>query len=148
MTTITSHPAPTGSPRRPFPFLRLALAALLLGVAVFAVGARFVWLSIYNLPYQQSLNSAPENHGSYQDHAEIRTDDGRLYQFTGNPWAVQEWVRATTGRLRTEYGLDDREQLGNGLITAGCVLGGAGVVLAGCGAVVRVTRRSRPGSPG
>jgi hypothetical protein len=102
---------------------------------------------VYNLPYQQSLNSAPEDHGRYPDHAEIRTDDGKLYQFTGDPWAVQEWVRATSGRLRTEYGLDAGEQIGNGLLAAGSLLAGAGLLLAAAGGVEAV-RRARSRSRG
>ncbi len=146
MTTITSDPAPTGSLRRPFPVFRVALAAFLLGVAVFAVGARLVWLSVYDLPYQQSQTSAAPDGDQYRDQVEIRTDDGRTYRFTGDPSAANDWVGATTARLDDDYGLDDRKRLGDTLVAIGTLLGGCGLVLAAGGAVARVRRGPGPGS--
>ena len=138
MTSITSHPVPTGSSPRPFPFLRLALAALLLGLALTAVGLRFSYLANYDLPWQLVSQTSD---GQGHDRIEIRTDDGRVYAFTGDPIAADAWFRSTDGELRARYGLDDRENLGTRLSIVGFLLLAAGVLLAACGGAARYTRR-------
>lgn len=139
MTTSTARRDDTATTSHSLPWPRLALAAFVLGIATFGVGARFSYLGSHNLPYEQSQISMVGD----KNHTEIRTDDGKVYMFTGDPYALQEWVWKTTGELRVRYGVDAREELGNRLIVASYPLFGLGLVLLGAAVGARYgnTRR-------
>ena len=104
MTMSTARRDGTAITSGSIPWLRLALAVFVLGVAAFGVGARFSWLGSHNLPYVQSQISMVGD----KNHTEIRTEDGKIYMFTGDPHALQDWVWKTTAELRVRYGIDGR----------------------------------------
>jgi hypothetical protein len=118
---------------RPVPWLRLAMVAFLLGVVTFGVGVRFSYLGSHDLPYEESQISMVGD----KNHVEIRTVDGEVYMFTGDPGALQDWVWKTTGELRVRYGIDAREELGNRLLVVSLPLFGLGLFLLGAGVAAR-----------
>ena len=136
MTTIAPR-APTASSRRPFPFLRLALLAFLIGLGVMAVGFRYSYIDHFDPSYELlSQTSTPQG----QEHIEIRGKDGKLYTFTGDGQAAMEWSRSVFAQLSARYHDQERHLLGDRLSVAGMVLTGGGLLLAGGGAVAGVHR--------
>jgi hypothetical protein len=141
MTTPPDRRHNTATPSRSLPWLRLALAAFALGVGTFGLGARFSYLGSHDLPYESSQISMVGD----KSHIEIRTQDAKVYTFTGDPWELQDWVWKKTAELRVRYGVDAREELGNRLIVASYPLIGLGLFLLGAGVATRYgnSRRAR-----
>jgi len=139
MTTTIPAPATTGASRRPFPFLRLGLAMLLLAVGVLAVGLRYSLVE----PAYQLLSQTSTEQG--ESHTEVLGADGKLYTFTGDAQAATEWFRGITGQLDTRYHVTEQHQRGYRLGWVAILLAAVGLVLVGVGGVTAVGRRRSHG---